>query len=115
MKVIFVINTFLFRMRVKANWNLPHLPRIGERISPHVIMFQEEFTYHNVLKYLTDEAKNDFNKFRHRGFLYQRSIYCLSRRHMKTESPTDSLHCPCRLQALSPHSHNCPMHLLPCK
>ena len=53
MKVIFVINTFLFRMRVKANWNLPHLPRIGERISPHVIMFQEEFTYHNVLKYLT--------------------------------------------------------------
>ncbi|EXZ86569.1 hypothetical protein M069_5245, partial [Bacteroides fragilis str. B1 (UDC16-1)] len=26
-------------------------------------MFQEEFTYHNVLKYLTDEAKNDFNKF----------------------------------------------------
>ena len=63
MKVIFVINTFLFRMRVKANWNLPHLPRIGERISPHVIMFQEEFTYHNVLKYLTDEAKNDFNKF----------------------------------------------------
>ena len=49
MKVIFVINTFLFRMRVKANWNLPHLPRIGERISPHVIMFQEEFTYHNVL------------------------------------------------------------------
>ena len=57
MKVIFVINTFLFRMRVKANWNLPHLPRIGERISPHVIMFQEEFTYHNVLKYLTDEAK----------------------------------------------------------
>ncbi len=42
MKVIFVINTFLFRMRVKANWNLPHLPRIGERIS---------------------QAKNDFNKF----------------------------------------------------
>lgn len=63
MKVIFIINASLFRMRVKANWNLPCLPRIGEQISPHVIMFQEEFTYHNVLKYMTEEAKNDFNKF----------------------------------------------------
>lgn len=37
--------------------------RIGEEISPHIIMFQNEFTYQNLLEYLTDEAKSDFNKF----------------------------------------------------
>lgn len=26
-------------------------------------MFQNEFTYQNLLEYLTDEAKSDFNKF----------------------------------------------------
>lgn len=65
MKVKFIIDSPLFKrsMAILTNWNFPHLPRVGEQISPHVIMFQEEFTYHNVLKYMTEEAKNDFNKF----------------------------------------------------
>ena len=65
MKVKFIIDSPFFKrtMSVKANWNFPHLPRIGEEISPHIIMFQEKFNYQNLSEDLTDEAKSDFNKF----------------------------------------------------
>ena len=66
MKIEFIIYSHFFKergMKVKGDWNFPHLPRIGEEISPHIIMFQNEFTYQNLLEYLTDEAKSDFNKF----------------------------------------------------
>ena len=66
MKIKFIIYSHFFKergMSVKGDWNFPHLPRIGEEISPHIIMFQNEFTYQNLLEYLTNEAKNDFNKF----------------------------------------------------
>ena len=66
MKIKFIIYSHFFKergMSVKGDWNFPHLPRIGEEISPHIIMFQNEFTYQNLLEYLTDEAKSDFNKF----------------------------------------------------
>ena len=66
MKIKFIIYSHFFKergMSVKGEWNFPHLPRIGEEISPHIIMFQNEFTYQNLLEYLTNEAKNDFNKF----------------------------------------------------
>lgn len=66
MKIEFIIYSHFVKergMKVKGDWNFPHLPRIGEEISPHIIMFQNEFTYQNLLEYLTDEAKSDFNKF----------------------------------------------------
>ena len=69
MKVEFIIYSPFFKergMSVKADWNFPHLPRVGEEISAHIIMFQNEFTYQNLLEYLTDEAKSDFNKFNDR-------------------------------------------------
>ncbi len=62
MKIKFIIYSHFFKergMSVKGDWNFPHLPRIGEEISPHIIMFQNEFTYQNLLEYLTNEAKND--------------------------------------------------------
>ena len=69
MKVEFIIYSPFFKergMSVKADWNFSHLPRGGEEISAHIIMFQNEFTYQNLLEYLTDEAKSDFNKFNDR-------------------------------------------------
>ena len=56
MKIKFIIYSHFFKergMSVKGDWNFPHLPRIGEEISPHIIMFQNEFTYQNLLEYLT--------------------------------------------------------------
>ena len=46
MKIEFIIYSHFFKergMKVKGDWNFPHLPRIGEEISPHIIMFQNEF------------------------------------------------------------------------
>lgn len=66
MKVRFIIYSPFFKAKwlsVKADWNFPHLPRVGEEVSPHIIMFQKEFTYQNLLEYLTDESKSEFNKF----------------------------------------------------
>ena len=52
MKIKFIIYSHFFKergMSVKGDWNFPHLPRIGEEISPHIIMFQNEFTYQNFI------------------------------------------------------------------
>ncbi len=38
MKIKFIIYSHFFKergMSVKGDWNFPHLPRIGEEISPH--------------------------------------------------------------------------------
>ena len=40
MKIKFIIYSHFFKergMSVKGDWNFPHLPRIGEEISPHII------------------------------------------------------------------------------
>ena len=48
MKIKFIIYSHFFKergMSVKGDWNFPHLPRIGEEISPHIIMFPVSYTH----------------------------------------------------------------------
>lgn len=61
MNVRFIIDSPLFKrsMAIKANWNFPHLPRVGEQISPLIIMLNPEFDYVFAVEFLTDEARND--------------------------------------------------------
>ena len=43
MKIEFIIYSHFFKergMKVKGDWNFPHLPRIDEEISPHIICFR---------------------------------------------------------------------------
>ena len=64
MKVNIVIDSRLFKrpLCVEIDWNFPHLPRIGEQISPLIIMLSPKLTYENLIEFLTDEAINDFCK-----------------------------------------------------
>jgi hypothetical protein len=65
MNVRFIIDSSLFKrsMSIKANWNFPHLPRVGEQISPLVIMLNPEFDYvFFAVEFLTDEARNDLEQ-----------------------------------------------------
>lgn len=64
MNVRFIIDSSLFKrsMSIKANWNFPHLPRVGEQISPLVIMLNPEFDYVFAVEFLTDEARNDLEQ-----------------------------------------------------
>ena len=63
MKVVFVIDSPLIRMRVKTDWGFSHLPRAGEMISPRIIMLQIDFSYRKFSQYMTDEAKENFKKY----------------------------------------------------
>lgn len=66
MKIEFIIYSHFFKergMKGKGDWNFPHLSHDRRRNLINIIMFQNEFTYQNLLEYLTDEAKSDFNKF----------------------------------------------------
>ena len=63
MKVVFVIDSPLIRLRVKTDWGFLHLPRVGEMISPRIIMLQIDFSYRKFSQYMTDEAREDFKKY----------------------------------------------------
>lgn len=64
MRVKFIIDSPLFRrsMAILTNWNFPHLPRVGEQISPLIIMLNPELTYTFSLEFLTDEARHDLEQ-----------------------------------------------------
>lgn len=65
MKVKFIIDSPLFKRTIslKADWNFPCMPRIGEVISPLIIMLNEELNYMNISELLTDEATEDLHKY----------------------------------------------------
>lgn len=63
MKVVFVIDSPLIRLRVKTDWGFPHLPRVGEMISPRILKLQIDFSYRKFSQYMTDEAKENFKKY----------------------------------------------------
>lgn len=63
MKVVFTIDSPLIRMRVKTDWGFPHLPRVGEMISPRILKLQIDFSYRKSSQYMTDEAREDFKKY----------------------------------------------------
>ena len=63
MKVVFVIDSPLIRLRVKTDWGFLHLPRVGEMISPRILKLQIDFSYRKFSQYMTDEAREDFKKY----------------------------------------------------
>lgn len=64
MRVKFIISSFAFSrdLEVEFDWNLPVLPRMGEVVSPNIIMLGK-IDIESTLNNLSTEGKRDFEGY----------------------------------------------------